>query len=396
MEKPKIFIASSSRALTLADCLRRGLAEGDGCEVEVWNAQSASQLGKTIIEMLEQAAKGYDFAVIILTRDDVVFRKGGKAAKEQARDNCIFEAGLFFGSLGRDRCFLVASIEPKAVPVDLTGIIHVRIKEPEKEKLGDVGQCQKAIADATLEIKQAVQQRGKAPWYIGKTFQLISHEELFNREKHESEGGHLEEDQVVVSARQPFEEKKDFPFQVMKNLKNGIKYVFFFHASEDGAQKICKILQMILLAGVIKDPHQLKAASFAERWDKIKEYQDKILQKLKEIRNNENLKICFLPFETPLQFSIHNANSESKARAYLKWEKNFIHLLEGDEAYQLAKWLQKVSGKEPPLGIFHSTILCDISSFKTAGDQPFSTCLDRELKRHFPDIHDQVKALCNP
>jgi hypothetical protein len=227
MERSKVFIASSSRALTLAESLRSDLCTGFS-EATVWSERSASQLGKTIIEMLEEAAKEYDFSVIILTQDDVVFREGGEAAKRQARDNCIFEAGLFMGALGRDRCFLVASIMPNEVPVDLTGIIHIRIDEP--KELENIKLCKEAIDTASFKIKEAIQERGKRPRADKGTmvFQLISPQEFFNMEKLESEDGRLEEGQVVVSAIQPFEDKYEFAAQVKHNLENGIKYVYFF------------------------------------------------------------------------------------------------------------------------------------------------------------------------
>ncbi len=394
MERAKIFIASSSRALTLAEALR-GVLSTDFSEARVWNEQSASQFGKTIIEELEQAARDYDFAVIILTQDDTVFRGSGEVAKQQARDNCIFEAGLFIGSLGRDRCFLVAGVRPDAVPVDLTGVIHVPINEP--KDLNNVGQCNDAVSNAGFGIKGAVQNRGKRPRSDEEkmSFSVISDKELFGMEKPYREQGKLEEGQVVVSAVQPRgEERYEFAAQVNHNLENGIKYVYFFHASDDGAQKICQILQGILLSAVIKDSEQMKNTNFQERWEAIKANRDDILQKLHDIRENETLKICFLPDEPALEFTIHNANSRNTARAYLKRDKNFIQLFEGDEAFKLWGYLKKWCGKELPAGIFHSTIQCDIPTFSMAGGEKFSKSLDRELKRHFPEIHEKVKELC--
>jgi hypothetical protein len=115
---------------------------------------------------------------------------------------------------------------------------------------------------------------------------------------------------------------------------------------------------------------------------------------LQQIRDNETLKICFLRDEPALEFTIHNANSRSTARAYLKRDKNFIQLLEGDEAYKLWGYLKKWCEKELPPGIFHSTNQCDIHQFTMSGGEKFSKSLDRELRRHFPDIHETVKDLC--
>jgi predicted nucleotide-binding protein len=61
--------------------------------------------GRTIIEKFEQESGESDFAVVLLTADDV----GRSAADEElelsarARQNVIFELGYFIGKLGRDR-----------------------------------------------------------------------------------------------------------------------------------------------------------------------------------------------------------------------------------------------------------------------------------------------------
>jgi predicted nucleotide-binding protein len=158
MEKAKIFIGSSGRALVLAQMLRDELFT-DFCEATVWNEASEGQAGQMIIEMLENAAREYDFAVMILTRDDVVFREGGDKEKRQARDNCIFEAGLFMGALGRHRCFLVSGVRADELPVDLQGIIYLPLKAP--EDFGNYAQCKKAIAIPASRILPTVQNKGR-------------------------------------------------------------------------------------------------------------------------------------------------------------------------------------------------------------------------------------------
>jgi hypothetical protein len=151
---------------------------------------------------------------------------------------------------------------------------------------------------------------------------------------------------------------------------------------------------MILLAAVVKDATQIQGVSFSERLNTIKANQDEVLQKLQEIRDNETLKICFLPGEPALEFSIHNATSTSTAKAYFKRDSNFIQWLEGPNACKLWGDLKKWCGKELPPGIFHSTILCDIRNFKPLTTQAaFIDSLNRELKRHFPDILERVKEL---
>jgi predicted nucleotide-binding protein len=154
MEKAKIFLASSGRALILAQKLRDNLSTNFS-EATVWNEASAGKAGDMIIEMLESAAKDYDFAVIILTRDDVVFREGGDTEKRQARDNCIFEAGLFMGALGRHRCILISSVKADDLPVDLRGIIYQALEEP--PDLGNYAKCGEVIKKPASKIREIIQ-----------------------------------------------------------------------------------------------------------------------------------------------------------------------------------------------------------------------------------------------
>ena len=124
MSKPKIFIASSGRTLELAKALRSQLNENT-CEGALWTEVSQKALGKSILTMLNEAAKEYDFAVIILAKDDVMLTGAGDTSKLKARDNCVFEAGLFMSVIGQERCFLLSSVDPSNLPSDLGGIIFL-------------------------------------------------------------------------------------------------------------------------------------------------------------------------------------------------------------------------------------------------------------------------------
>ena len=125
MNRSKVFIASSGRLFVLAERLRDELAT-DFCQATLWSEEDRLQPGSTIIEMLEGAAKQYDFAVIILARDDVLTSGTGEVSK--ARDNCVFEAGLFMSARGRKRCVLVNSVEQSDLPSDLSGILSIRFR----------------------------------------------------------------------------------------------------------------------------------------------------------------------------------------------------------------------------------------------------------------------------
>ena len=66
-------------------------------------------------------AESVDFAIFVLTPDDTGIIRGEN--KNIARDNVLFELGLFIGTLGKERCFI---IKPRDIelylPTDLLGL----------------------------------------------------------------------------------------------------------------------------------------------------------------------------------------------------------------------------------------------------------------------------------
>lgn len=118
-EAPKIFIGSSTEGLSIARKLQASLAEQ--FNVEIWNQGTVFGLGTHTLEALEGAVLSYDFAIFVFTPDDSLLSRG--ETKPVARDNVIFELGLFTGRLGRHRAFIV---RPKGttvnLPTDLAGI----------------------------------------------------------------------------------------------------------------------------------------------------------------------------------------------------------------------------------------------------------------------------------
>ncbi len=121
MTIPKVFIASSSEGLKVVAPVQELLQEGlrETAEVTSWPEQF--QLTKTYIESLEHLLNTSDFAVLVLTPDDLVTSR--ETDRLSPRDNVVFELGLFFGRLGRDRCFLIKPGDLNLkLPSDLLGI----------------------------------------------------------------------------------------------------------------------------------------------------------------------------------------------------------------------------------------------------------------------------------
>jgi hypothetical protein len=67
------------------------------------------------------SVEAFDFAVLILTPDDLVESKGQTV--NSPRDNVLFELGLFMGRLGRARTFAVHNRDIQIkLPTDLAGV----------------------------------------------------------------------------------------------------------------------------------------------------------------------------------------------------------------------------------------------------------------------------------
>ena len=117
--KKRLFIASSVEGLDAAYAIQENL-EHD-LEVTVW-PQGVFDLSKTSIETLVKQSESNDGAAFIFSPDDVSIVRGNP--KPSVRDNVLFELGLFIGSLGREKCFIVKprSFSALEFPTDLLGV----------------------------------------------------------------------------------------------------------------------------------------------------------------------------------------------------------------------------------------------------------------------------------
>jgi predicted nucleotide-binding protein len=117
--EPVIFIGSSSEGLSVAKCIQKYLLRHPFVP-RIWS-DGVFECSKTTIEDLMQITKETDFAVLVLTPDDVTKSRGKN--KPSPRDNVVFEMGLFMGALSRERTYIVAprKLDIK-IPTDLLGV----------------------------------------------------------------------------------------------------------------------------------------------------------------------------------------------------------------------------------------------------------------------------------
>lgn len=117
MRKPRIFIASAVESLDVADAINVNLDHQ--AEVTVW--KHGFNLSQNTIDSLVKMAESVDFAIFIFTPDDIAQIRDQQ--KHIVRDNVVFELGLFVGTLGKDRCFIVKPRDTDLhLPTDLLGL----------------------------------------------------------------------------------------------------------------------------------------------------------------------------------------------------------------------------------------------------------------------------------
>jgi CRP/FNR family transcriptional regulator, cyclic AMP receptor protein len=118
-EEPVLFIGSSSEGIKIVDAVH-ATAKRWKVVRKPWT-DGVFEASSTTIESLMALTKEADFALLILTADDVTNSRGKR--KPSPRDNVIFELGLLMGALGRERVFI---LKPKQldirIPTDLLGV----------------------------------------------------------------------------------------------------------------------------------------------------------------------------------------------------------------------------------------------------------------------------------
>jgi hypothetical protein len=148
--RPAIFVGSSSEGLPIAQAIQV-LLDHVG-EVEIWS-QGVFGLSQGTLESLVLALSRFDFAVLVLTADDLKSQRGVSVLSP--RDNVVFELGLFVGGLGRDRTFMVYDrTKQPELPSDLAGI-EAATFAPHAS-----GNLEPALGAACTRIQRSIERSG--------------------------------------------------------------------------------------------------------------------------------------------------------------------------------------------------------------------------------------------
>lgn len=151
MTKPKIFIGSSVESLRIAEAANVNLDHH--FEVTIWRA-GTFKLSSTTIDDLVTKASAVDFALFVFSPDDLATIR--QTAEHVTRDNVVFELGLFIGSIGKERCFV---LKPRGqelhLPTDLLGL-----NLADFEAVRTDGDMESATSAACTEIRKQSDELG--------------------------------------------------------------------------------------------------------------------------------------------------------------------------------------------------------------------------------------------
>ena len=129
--KPSIFVGSSAESVDIAYAIQENLQRD--ADVTVWN-QGIFSPAKYALESLLDAIEEFDFAAFVFSNDDVLNLRNKEFAV--ARDNVVFEMGLFVGGLSRHNCFIVMpqDLPDFRLPTDLIGLIPLTYNPTREDK----------------------------------------------------------------------------------------------------------------------------------------------------------------------------------------------------------------------------------------------------------------------
>lgn len=145
-DKPTIFIASSSEALSVAEAVLLKL-EG-GLRTKLWS--NAFDLSSITITTLINKTKETDYAVFVFHPDDKSLIR--EKEYNSVRDNVILELGMFIGALGLEKCFLLVPRSAEAnfrLPTDLAGVTASFYDDKELD-------VSDAVTGSCAQIKQKI------------------------------------------------------------------------------------------------------------------------------------------------------------------------------------------------------------------------------------------------
>jgi hypothetical protein len=149
--KPRLFVGSSVESLNIAQAIQSELRFD--FTVELWS-QGIFTPSKSTIEDLLFKSRSTDYGVFVLAPNDVARIRGRE--EQVARDNVLFELGMFFGALDRTRTFFLIpqDLEGFHLPTDLVGLTSLTYDARDLRT-----NAQAAVGPACTAIRNVVSQQ---------------------------------------------------------------------------------------------------------------------------------------------------------------------------------------------------------------------------------------------
>ena len=123
--QPMLFIGSSAEGRSVVDAMSKVMRRWQ-LVLRPWT-DGVFEASGTTIESLIIVSNEADFAALVLTADDARIARGKKG--RVPRDNIVFELGLFMGSLGRERVFILKPMNVDIqIPSDLLGVTWLKYR----------------------------------------------------------------------------------------------------------------------------------------------------------------------------------------------------------------------------------------------------------------------------
>ena len=147
---PIMFLACASESLGVAHAIKEELSSSS-LIVKLWTDGIFKPSNHTI-EDLETILNSVDFALAVLSADDIVISREKDTVAP--RDNTIFELGLFAGAIGRNRTFFIRDKDRDIkVPSDLAGVTSLSYSALDEHRW-DIAEACNAIRIRISELGQ--------------------------------------------------------------------------------------------------------------------------------------------------------------------------------------------------------------------------------------------------
>jgi hypothetical protein len=173
--RPIVFVGGTSEKSSLVRALSVEMQKT--AIIHPWWSTDSFKPMKSTLDGLLSATQKYDFAVFFFTPDDFTVSRTVKSFS--ARDNVLFEFGLFLGALGPDRVLAFAqddSSKKLKVPSDLLGVVIPRFVADSDDSITA------SMVVLSVPIERAIRAKGSRPFDLVIGWEIVTERKTFEVE----------------------------------------------------------------------------------------------------------------------------------------------------------------------------------------------------------------------